>query len=78
MTYVDGLSVHDTAAKASVDIALHDLTGKILMFLVTSCSGWIKWVPNTTFTIGMDSEEVVRVKRGGCRSIQHPESKSGW
>jgi L-alanine-DL-glutamate epimerase-like enolase superfamily enzyme len=63
MTYVDGLSVHDTAAKASVDIALHDLTGKILDVSCHKLFGLDKsGVPNTTFTIGMDSEEVVRVK----------------
>ncbi len=63
MTYVDGLSVYDTAAKASVDIALHDLAGKMLgapwhRLLGLDKSG----VPDTTFTIGMGNEEVVRVK----------------
>ena len=30
LTYVDSLSLADTAAKAAVDIALHDLVGKLL------------------------------------------------
>ncbi len=63
MAYVDSLSVHDTAAKASVDIALHDLAGKILGVPCYKLFGLDKsGVPDTTFTIGMDSEEVVRSK----------------
>jgi L-alanine-DL-glutamate epimerase-like enolase superfamily enzyme len=63
MTYVDGLSVHDTAAKASVDIALHDLAGKMLGVPCHTLFGLDKsGVPDTTFTIGMDNEEVVRTK----------------
>ena len=30
LSYVDSLSPKDTAAKAAVDIALHDLVGKLL------------------------------------------------
>ena len=61
--YLDGLAVGNYAAKASVDIALHDLIGKILQ------QPWHKlWglnplkTPNTSFTIGMDTPEVVREK----------------
>ena len=63
MTYLEGISTNNTAAKASVDIALHDLVGKIL-----GQPWWKIWgfdaatTPNTSFTIGLDTEEVVREK----------------
>ena len=63
--YVDNLAPGNHAAKASVDIALHDLVGKILQ------KPWHKlWglnpdkTPNTSFTIGMDTPEVVKLKVG--------------
>lgn len=67
LSYVDGLSVGDTAAKAAIDIALHDLVGKLLG------APWYKiWglnkakAPSTTFTIGIDTSEVVRQKTREC------------
>ncbi len=61
--YVDSVAPNNRAAKASVDIALHDLLGKIMG------QPWYKiWglnpekAPNTSFTIGIDKEEVVRQK----------------
>ena len=67
LTYVDSLSPGDSAAKAAVDIALHDLVGKILG------APWYKiWgydpakAPSTTFTIGIDTPEVVREKTLEC------------
>lgn len=63
LDYVDGLMPDNRAAKASVDIALHDLVGKLLG------QPWYKiWgynpesTPNTSFTIGIDSPDVVRKK----------------
>jgi len=63
LTYVDKIAENNTAAKASVDIALHDLVGKLMG------QPWYKiWglskndTPSTTFTIGMDTEEVVKEK----------------
>ena len=67
LTYVDSLSEGDSAAKAAVDIALHDLTGKLLG------QPWFRiWgydpakAPCTTFTIGIDTPEVVRQKTEEC------------
>ena len=61
LTYVDSLSPGDTAAKAAVDIALHDLVGQLLG------QPWYRiWgldaatAPDTTFTIGIDTADVVR------------------
>jgi L-alanine-DL-glutamate epimerase and related enzymes of enolase superfamily len=67
LSYVDNLSEGDSAAKASVDIALHDLAGKLMGM------PWYRiWgldpekTPNTTFTIGIDKPEVVREKTREC------------
>lgn len=63
MFYVDGLALGNTAAKASIDIALHDLVGKLLRkpcYLFWSLDK--EKTPNTTFTIGIDSDDIVRKK----------------
>ncbi len=63
MAYIDSLDAGNTAAKASVDIALHDLVGKLIG------QPWYKiWGYNpakaisTTYTIGIDTADVVRQK----------------
>ncbi len=60
LEYIDTIESGNRAAKASVDIALHDLVGKIMD------QPWHKiWgltaedTPNTSFTIGMDTPNVV-------------------
>ena len=67
LAYVDSLSPGDSAAKAAVDIALHDLVGKMLG------APWYRiWgynpakAPSTTFTIGIDTPEVVKEKTQEC------------
>ena len=67
LTYVDSLSPGDSAAKATVDIALHDLVGQLMG------QPWYRlWglnpslAPSTTFTIGIDTPEVVRAKTLEC------------
>jgi len=63
LNYVDAITTNNTAAKASVDIALHDLVGKIM-----GQPWWKIWgfnaatTPNTSFTVGLDTEEVVKEK----------------
>ena len=67
LAYVDSLSPGDSAAKAAVDIALHDLVGQLL-----GQPWWRLWgldaakAPDTTFTIGIDTPEVVREKTREC------------
>jgi len=63
LQYVDSAMPGNTAAKAAVDIALHDLVGRLMK------QPWYKiWgfnpldTPNTSFTIGIDTPEVVRQK----------------
>ena len=60
LLYVDSVMPGNCAAKAAVDIALHDLVGKMMG------QPWYKiWgfdpadTPNTSFTIGIDTPEVV-------------------
>ena len=63
LDYVDHIADENRAAKASVDIALHDLIGKLLQ------QPWYKiWglspekTPYTSFTIGIDTPDVIRQK----------------
>lgn len=61
--YVDRLALNNTAAKAAIDIALHDLKGKILN---KSCTEFLnipaKDYPVSSYTIGMDSPENIEKK----------------
>ncbi|TSA39239.1 MAG: dipeptide epimerase [Porphyromonadaceae bacterium] len=63
LDYIDQIDEGNRAAKASVDIALHDLVGKLIG------QPWYRlWglnsilTPNTSFTIGIDTAEVVKQK----------------
>lgn len=67
LAYIDSLSDGDAPAKAAVDIALHDLVGKLLG------QPWYRiWgldpakAPDTTYTIGIDTPDVVRQKTLEC------------
>lgn len=78
LTYVDNVAPNNRAAKASVDIALHDLLGKIMG------QPWYKiWgynaakTPVTSFTIGIDTEEVVRQKVEEARPYKLIKVKMG-
>ena len=67
LAYIDSLSPGDNAAKAAIDIALHDLVGKLM-----GQPWWRIWgldpfkAPDTTFTIGIDTADVVRQKTLEC------------
>ena len=63
LDYTDKIAENNTAAKASVDIALHDLVGKIMEQPWHKIWGLDKSkAPSTTFTIGIDTPEVVKQK----------------
>ena len=63
LTYVDTIALNNTAAKASVDIALHDLVGKLMEQPWHALWGFTATkVPDTSFTIGIDTENEVRKK----------------
>ncbi len=67
LNHIGSLSQEDSAAKAAVDIALHDLVGKLI-----GLPWWRIWgldkekAPDTTFTIGIDTPEIVREKTREC------------
>jgi L-alanine-DL-glutamate epimerase-like enolase superfamily enzyme len=63
LSYVDGVMPGNYAAKAAIDIALHDVVGKLVG------QPWFRlWgldpekTPFTSFTIGIDKPEVVKQK----------------
>ena len=66
LAYVDSLSPGDGAAKAAIDIALHDLVGKLI-----GQPWWRLWgldpskAPDTTFTIGIDTPEFQHIESQG-------------
>ncbi len=78
LDYVDKVAENNRAAKASIDIALHDLLGKIMG------QPWYKiWgynpekTPVTSFTIGIDTPEVVRQKVEEARPYKLIKAKMG-
>ena len=67
MEYLDTLSDGDSPAKAAIDIALHDLVGKMCgQPLYKICGYNPQKAGPTTFTIGIDTPEVVREKTLEC------------
>ncbi|GAT61802.1 dipeptide epimerase [Paludibacter jiangxiensis] len=63
LAYVDAIAINNTAAKASIDIALHDLVGKLIGRPWHQIWGYTaSKAPVTTFTIGIDTEEMVKQK----------------
>jgi L-Ala-D/L-Glu epimerase len=78
LTYVDQIAPGNYAAKASVDIALHDLVGKFMK------QPWYRiWglnpdhTPNTSFTIGIDKPDVVEMKTKEASSFRILKVKLG-
>jgi L-alanine-DL-glutamate epimerase-like enolase superfamily enzyme len=60
LEYVDSIEKLNPAAKASVDIALHDLVGKLIKQPWHKIWGYDKEkTPYTSFTIGIDTKEVI-------------------
>ncbi len=63
MNIIDSLAPGNTAAKSAIDIALHDLVGKI------RGTSWhqhwwlsLETIPSTSYTIGMDTPKVIKQK----------------
>lgn len=78
LTYVDQLAPGNYAAKASVDIALHDLVGKLMQ------QPWHRiWglnpahAPDSSFTIGIDRPEVVIEKTREAKEFNILKVKLG-
>ncbi len=78
LTYLDSLAPGQPAIKAAIDIALHDLEGKL--------QGKPCWqllgsdpalMPVTSFTIGIDASEVIRQKVNEAENCQIIKVKLG-
>lgn len=75
---IDHIRFYNTAAKASVDIALHDLVGKLMGQPWYNIWGYNKEkAPNTTFTIGIDKGDVVKEKTKEAKGFKILKVKLG-
>ncbi len=78
MTRVDALSKRANAAKAAIDMALHDLVGKARQKSVAEMYGTAGSSPKrTSFTIGIDMEEVMVKKIQDARDFSILKIKAG-
>lgn len=78
MEYVDDIAPGNTSAKTSIDIALHDLLGKIRQKPCYSLFGTNPaMMPLTTLTIGIDTPEMVRKKVRGATQFKMIKVKLG-
>ena len=78
MARIDALAPGNHAAKASVDIALHDLWGKLEDKPVWQLYGVDPaGMPPTSFTLGMDTPEVMRQKMEESAGFQVIKVKLG-
>lgn len=78
LQYIDDIAPKNTAAKAAVDIALHDLLGKIMgqpFYKIWGLS--TERFPPTSFTIGIDTEEVIRQKVADAQQFKVLKVKLG-
>lgn len=76
--YIDHIETGNTAAKAAIDIALHDLLGKMMgqpFYKIWGLNP--KQVPPTSFTIGMDTEEMIRQKVAEAKQFKILKVKLG-
>ena len=79
LEYVDGLDGGTGQQKPAVDIALHDLMGKLVDQPLYRLWGLNPAnTPMTSFTIGIDTPEVVKMKTEEAYPVQGAESKAGW
>ena len=75
---IDAIASGNAAAKASVDIALHDLIGKLIGQPWFNIWGFDKKkTPYTSFTIGIDKPEVVRQKTEEAQEFKILKVKLG-
>lgn len=63
LSYIDNLEPGNNAAKAAIDIALHDLIGKMLNIPLYRLLGKNKHdIPAISYTIGIDTPEIMKSK----------------
>ena len=78
LNYVDNIEDGNNAAKASVDIALHDLIGKLLKTPLYKYFGLAKPANiYTSYTIGIDNKEVIKTKIDEAKDFKYLKIKLG-
>jgi len=78
LAYVDSIEEGNPAAKASIDIALHDLIGKLVNQPLYKLWGLDPAkTPYTSFTIGIDKPDVVRLKTEEAKGFKVLKIKLG-
>ena len=78
ITYLDGLSPGEPAIKAAIDIALNDIHGKIINKPCYSIYGADpKKMPLTSYTVGIDTPEVIREKLKDAEAFKIIKVKLG-
>jgi len=78
LNYIDNIKDGNNAAKASVDIALHDLIGKLLEIPLFKYFGLTK--PEnayTSYTIGIDNKEIIKTKIDEAKDFKYLKIKLG-
>lgn len=76
--YIDNIALQNTAAKASLDIALHDLIGKLMgqpFYKIWGLNP--QHIPPTSYTIGIDTEDMIRKKVAEATEFQILKVKLG-
>lgn len=77
LSSIDNLAPGNNAAKASIDIALHDLVGKIKNLPVYKMYGITKREMHTSYTIGIDSPEMILLKLMEAENFSYIKVKLG-
>lgn len=77
LAYVDQIAHGNTAAKAGIDIALHDLVGKLSERPCREIIGYSKTARNTSFTIGIDTLDMVKRKTQEAKNFHRLKIKLG-
>jgi L-alanine-DL-glutamate epimerase-like enolase superfamily enzyme len=78
LNYVDNIEDGNNAAKASVDIALHDLIGKLLKIPLYKYFGLTKPVNvYTSYTIGIDRKDIIKTKIDEAKEFKYLKIKLG-
>jgi L-alanine-DL-glutamate epimerase-like enolase superfamily enzyme len=78
LNYVDNIEDGNNAAKASVDIALHDLIGKLLGMPLYKYFGLaMPMNAYTSYTIGIDRKDVIKAKIDEAKDFKNLKIKLG-
>lgn len=76
--YIDQVDSKNTAAKAAVDIALHDVIGKLMgqpFYKIWGLNPDL--IPPTSYTIGIDTEDMIRKKVAEAQQFKILKVKLG-